>query len=93
MKSFKEYLQDCHEKNIGFTIQNGEDFIDYDDDLDIGIWHKDSYKLLNALPELKKHGFEIALIRLDNSFIIPYSEVYYGKVSSFVWSCKIVRYY
>ena len=28
---FKEYLQDCHEKNIGFTIQNGEDFIDYDD--------------------------------------------------------------
>ncbi len=28
---FKEYLEDCHEKNIGFTIQNGEDFIDYDD--------------------------------------------------------------
>jgi len=28
---FKEYLQDCHEKNIGFTIQNGDDFIDYDD--------------------------------------------------------------
>ena len=31
VEGFKEYLQDCHEKNIGFTIQNGEDFIDYDD--------------------------------------------------------------
>ena len=28
---FKEYLQECHEKNIGFTIQNGEDFLDYTD--------------------------------------------------------------
>mgnify|MGYP003128410631 CR=1 FL=1 len=28
---FKEYLEDCHEKNIGFTIQNGDDFIDYED--------------------------------------------------------------
>ena len=31
VEGFKEYLQDCHEKNIGFTIQNGEDFIEYDD--------------------------------------------------------------
>jgi predicted phage tail protein len=31
VEGFKEYLQDCHEKNIGFTIQNGEDFIDYED--------------------------------------------------------------
>jgi len=27
---FKEYLAECHDKNIGFTIQNGEDFIDND---------------------------------------------------------------
>lgn len=25
---FREYLTECHEKNIGFTIQNGEDFVD-----------------------------------------------------------------
>ena len=24
----QDYLKDCHEKNIGFTIQNGEDFIE-----------------------------------------------------------------
>ena len=27
---FKEYIAECHDKNIGFTIQNGEDFIDND---------------------------------------------------------------
>lgn len=27
---FKEYIAECHDKNIGFTIQNGEDFIDAD---------------------------------------------------------------
>ena len=25
---FREYLAECHDKNIGFTIQNGEDFLD-----------------------------------------------------------------
>lgn len=27
---FREYFAECHEKNIGFTIQNGEDFIEED---------------------------------------------------------------
>ena len=27
---FKEYIAECHDKNIAFTIQNGEDFIDAD---------------------------------------------------------------
>ncbi len=27
-EGFKEYLVECHNNNIGFTIQNGEDFID-----------------------------------------------------------------
>lgn len=27
---FKEYFAECHQKNIGFTIQNGEDFIEED---------------------------------------------------------------
>ena len=30
-EGFKEYLIDCHNKNIQFTIQNGEDFLDADD--------------------------------------------------------------
>ena len=25
---FQDYLKECHEKNIGFTIQNGDDFIE-----------------------------------------------------------------
>ncbi len=27
---FKEYIAECHDKNIAFTVQNGEDFIDAD---------------------------------------------------------------
>lgn len=27
---FREYFAECHQKNIGFTIQNGEDFIEED---------------------------------------------------------------
>ena len=27
-EGFREYLIDCHNKNIGFTLQNGEDFIE-----------------------------------------------------------------
>ncbi len=44
---FKEYLEDCHEKNIGFTIQNGDDFIDYDDLLLCGV--KDTV-IISAVP-------------------------------------------
>ena len=30
---FREYFAECHEKNIGFTIQNGEDFIEEDTEM------------------------------------------------------------
>ena len=30
VEGFREYFAECHAKNIGFTIQNGEDFIDAD---------------------------------------------------------------
>ena len=30
-EGFKEYIAECHDKNIGFTIQNGEEFIDAED--------------------------------------------------------------
>ena len=49
VEGFKEYLQDCHEKNIGFTIQNGEDFIDYDDLLEV----KDTV-IISPVPQVLK---------------------------------------
>lgn len=31
-EGFKEYFAECHEKNIGFTVQNGNDFIEEDEE-------------------------------------------------------------
>ena len=47
VEGFKEYLQDCHEKNIGFTIQNGDDFIDYDD---LALCHVKDTVIISAVP-------------------------------------------
>ena len=33
VEGFKEYFAECHEKNIGFTIQNGEEFMDQDEEM------------------------------------------------------------
>ena len=44
---------------LGFRRDN--DFIDWDDDVDISINIKDKKKLIKALPELEKHGFKVVL--------------------------------
>ena len=43
---FREYLAECHDKNIGFTIQNGEDFLD-DNISELGLKLHEGDRLLN----------------------------------------------
>jgi len=50
---------------LGFTRDN--DFISWDDDLDIGIYFKDKDKFLNCIEDLKKFGFRLGII-INNNF-------------------------
>ena len=48
--------------------RRGYDFIDWDDDVDIGIWDSDYSKLLSAMPILKQEGFSLVEARSDDTF-------------------------
>ena len=54
---------------LGF--RRGNDFIDYDDDLDIGIYAKDEKKMHSAMNELNHHGFMCAGFKISSRF--PYA--------------------
>lgn len=56
---------------LGFKRNN--DFIDYDDDLDLGMWYHDKEKLLNCIPTLKSNGIYLSNVELNGSF---YSFIY-----------------
>lgn len=52
---------------LGFT--RGGDFIDYDDDLDIGIWHSDRERFTHlVLPDLVLQGFTFAFSKMNDTF-------------------------
>lgn len=45
------------------------DFIDHDDDVDIGMWYKDYNRFKKLIPLIKKNGFTIDGLLLNNTFI------------------------
>jgi len=47
--------------------RRGGDFIEHDDDVDIGIWYKDFYKFKNLIPLINKKGFTIDFYFNGNS--------------------------
>jgi len=68
----KEYLAECQEKNIGFTIQNGEDFIEDAEDLVMPVL-KDTV-IITAVPAGSGKGLGkiiAGLLILAAMFFIP----------------------
>jgi LicD family len=52
---------------LGFRRDN--DFIEWDDDLDIGVWSKDVPKLKKAIKDLKEKNFVVGETRINGTFI------------------------
>ena len=64
--------------DINFWISDGtalgfrrdKDFIDHDDDVDIGFFSEDENKFWNNIHLFKSKGFSLAEIRSDNTFVV-----------------------
>jgi len=70
---FKEYIAECHDKNIAFTIQNGEDFIDADID-ELGLNNLKDTVIISPVPAGSGKGLGkllTGLLMLAAMFFIP----------------------
>ena len=74
VEGFKEYLQDCHEKNIGFTIQNGEDFIDYDD---LMLCRPEDTVIISPVPAGSGKGLGKILAAIAMIVVMIYNPTYF----------------
>ena len=68
---FKKFLVECEEKNIGFTLQRGEEFINDEDDLLVPL--KDEDLIIAAVPVGSKSGMGkiFAALAIAVLFVIP----------------------
>lgn len=68
---FKKFLIECEEKNIGFTLQRGEEFINDEDDLLVPL--KDEDLIIAAVPVGSKSGMGkiFAALAIAVLFVIP----------------------
>jgi len=70
---FKEYIAECHDKNIAFTIQNGEDFIDADID-ELGLNNLKDTVIISPVPAGSGKGLGkllTGLLMLAAMFFMP----------------------
>ena len=70
---FREYIAECHDKNIGFTIQNGEDFID-DDINELGLNNLKDTVIISPVPAGSGKGLGkiiSGLLLIAAMFFIP----------------------
>ena len=70
---FREYIAECHDKNIGFTIQNGEDFID-DDINELGLNNLKDTVIISPVPAGSGKGLGkiiAGLLLIAAMFFIP----------------------
>jgi len=73
VEGFKEYIAECHDKNIGFTIQNGNEFID-DDLNELGLNNLKDTVIISAIPAGSGKGLGkliTGLLMLAAMFFIP----------------------
>lgn len=73
VEGFKEYIAECHDKNIGFTIQNGNDFIENDFN-ELGLKNLKDTVIISAIPAGSGKGLGkliTGLLMLAAMFFIP----------------------
>ena len=68
---FKKFLVECEERNIGFTLQRGEEFINDEDDLLVPLKNEDL--IIAAVPVGSKSGMGkiFAALAIAVLFVIP----------------------
>jgi predicted phage tail protein len=73
VEGFKEYIAECHDKNIGFTIQNGNDFIENDFN-ELGLNNLKDTVIISAVPAGSGKGLGkliTGLLMLTALFFMP----------------------
>jgi hypothetical protein len=80
-ENLKLFNSICTKWNIPFWLSEGtalgmrrnSDFIDWDDDIDVGIPISYKYRFFKfAIPDLKSSGFLIGDLRFDDAFLVIY---------------------